>query len=117
MHLLNSEEISFGPQGATDAIDSGGPKWFAIQTKPRKGYKALCPLSRVAIPRFKPRLMVRAHGLMVLQRNIQREQGGPLDSGSCVPNGDVRVTEADVVLAGRPIGCGPRWFETGSRPG
>lgn len=63
MHRLSSAEISLGPQGAADETDSGGLKWFAIQTKPRNEEKALCFLSRKAIPTFLPRLMVRRrHG-------------------------------------------------------
>lgn len=58
MHRPSSPVISLVPQDATDAIDARA-KWFAIQTKPRNEEKALCFLSRKAIPSFLPRLMVR----------------------------------------------------------
>lgn len=62
MHPGSSQVIALGPQSTTDAVDARA-KWFAIQTKPRYEEKALCFLSRKAIPTFLPRLMVRRrHG-------------------------------------------------------
>ncbi len=62
MHSGSSQVIALGPQSTIDAVDARA-KWFAIQTKPRYEEKALCFLSRKAIPTFLPRLMVRRrHG-------------------------------------------------------
>ncbi len=47
----------------SSTIGSLGANWFAIQTKPKAEEKALCFLSRKAIPTFLPRLLVRRrHG-------------------------------------------------------